>query len=119
MAVKSKLNVNTVQGDKVILNFQVFDEDDNPLILTGKEILWSARNSITKAMVLSKSTAAGITILDPPDDNQFNVQLESSETSNLVGAHDHEAVLKDGSDKVSITNSDNSFGILTFREKVT
>jgi len=119
LAVKTQLNVNTIQGDHLVLNFSVYDEDGNELSLTGKNIEWACRNSITKETVIEKSTGDGITILDAPDDYQFNVEVESSDTANLIGMHDHEAVIIDGSDRITVKNSDNSFGKINFREKIT
>lgn len=118
MIVKTQLDVNTVQGDHLVLNFSVYDEDGNELSLTGKTIKWAARNTLTKKKVLEKETGDGIAILDAPDDYQFNVEVTSEETALLVGAHEHEAVIIDGAEKISIKNGNNSFGKLTFREKI-
>lgn len=116
--IRTKLNVKTVQGNKVTLKFSVFDENGDPYPLSALEILWSCRNSLTKETVLEKQTGDGITIMSVPDDHKFNVVLESADTLPLLDLHDHEATIMDVDDAVSVKNDDNSFGTIFFREKV-
>lgn len=114
------LDIETVQGNKLTLEFEVFDKDNNPVPLTGLDVYWSARNSITKKQVLSKSTVVGGVVVNSiPDDHKFTVTVDSSETSNIVGIHDHEAIIVDGADIISVKNKDNSFGTINFRERIT
>jgi len=118
MAVNTLLNAKAVQGESIILQFSVLDEDGLPISLTGKSISWRLKDSISKELKLTKTLASGITILLAPNDHKFEVSLSSTDTSELIGKFNHEATVIDGLNQNVVKNSDNSHGVIEFREAV-
>lgn len=121
-AVVTILDAKSVQGNTVRLNFAAVDEDGNPYPLSGCDIYWSAVDQQTKSQVVSKSIVSdvedGISITNLSG-GLFRVTLESEDTAELIGDYAHEPVIKKGTDVISVRNTDDTPGILTFAEKIT
>lgn len=76
-------------GDSKTLNITIQDADGDPVDITDWTFKWQAAKSVSKTALISKTSAGGISIIDP-EAGQIEVEIDPADTDTLKGEYYHE-----------------------------
>jgi hypothetical protein len=93
-------NFTMYQGDTKIVDVTTYDEVGAVLNLTDGILNWVFYKRYPENIVLTKTTASGIALIDPTN-GIFRMTLNPADTEGLLGEYNHECELTDTSNNIS------------------
>lgn len=78
-----------VEGDALVLRFDVVDEDGNNIGIGGIEIEWEVRDTRYSDVLLSTEDDGVTTQIVDEDEGVFEVEIETAASESVRGSHVH------------------------------
>ena len=114
----SPLDIRMVQNNDQNFQFNVLDNNQNPVNITDFQIVWQVKKSFLSAALITKTVGSGITMVNPSQ-GQFVVSLLAADTASMApGSYFHEAIATDTTGKsTTLTDLGLAVGVFFIREQ--